>query len=216
MEPITRRAVTKALTPGQIDLDAINALTLRPLTLEAVYCFRLIACDDQVDRDFEAFSLDALRRMAQLFVGKTVLRDHEWSAAQQCARVYAAAVELIDTRHCLVLRCYIPRGDDTAPMIRAIETGILHECSVGLSLHRRTCAICGKEIGDCGHRRGETYDGKLCHYILSDVDDVYEVSLVAVPAQPGAGTIKGAKPKADPSASQSEQVIRMRLRIAKR
>ena len=35
------------------------------------------------------------------------------------------------------------------------------------------------------------YDGKTCHFVLSDPQDAYEWSFVAVPAQRDAGVIKG-------------------------
>ena len=36
----------------------------------------------------------------------------------------------------------------------------------------------------------QEYDGQLCHIDLDGATDAYEVSLVAVPAQPAAGAIK--------------------------
>ena len=62
------------------ELALINVQTLRPLTAEKVYTFRLAACDDQVDRDNERFPRETLEGFAALFVGRPVLRDHCWSA----------------------------------------------------------------------------------------------------------------------------------------
>ena len=45
--------------------------------------------------------------------------------------------------------------------------------------------------GNCGHIRGEVYNNKLCHCILSDITDAYEWSFVAIPAQVNAGVTKG-------------------------
>ena len=42
----------------------------------------------------EKFSDAALQGLAALFVGKTVISDHQWKAAGQTARVYAAGVEV--------------------------------------------------------------------------------------------------------------------------
>ena len=42
----------------------------------------------------------------------------------------------------------------------------------------------------CEHWPGQEYDGQLCHFELDGAADAYEVSLVAVPAQPEAGIVK--------------------------
>lgn len=138
-------------------------------------------------------------------MGRTVLMDHRWSAAAQTARVYAAQVEEDGEDATLVLRCYMPRTETTRDTITAIESGILRECSVGLAVGRVECSICGADQTDtvCRHRAGREYEGQKCHFVLSDVQDVYEISLCAVPAQPEAGVIKskrygGTEQKNDP------------------
>ena len=69
--------------------------------------------------------------------------DHKWSAGTQTARIYAAGVEEAESVHRLVLRCYMPRTEQTASTITAIESGILRECSVGCAVERALCSICG-------------------------------------------------------------------------
>lgn len=174
------------------ELVLINRQTLRELGADEVFTFRLAACDDQIDRDHERFSEAALAKMAELFVGHPVLMDHKWSAGNQTARVYAAEVEDTGERKRLVLRCYMPRTEGMAETIAAIEGGILRECSVGVAVGKAICNICGANQVEtlCKHRAGTEYNGVACHYVLDDVRDVYEVSLVAVPAQPEAGIIK--------------------------
>lgn len=193
MDAICKAAVIqKAADLGAEELALINAQALRPLAAEEVFVFRLAACDNQVDRDFERFTDEALEQMTKLYVGKPVLRDHAWAEGSQTARVYAAGVEEADGHKRLVLRCYMPRTAGTAETITAIESGVIRECSVGLRVGRSTCSICGtvQQQAMCAHYGGRTYDGKLCHFDLDDIRDVYEVSLVAVPAQPAAGIIK--------------------------
>ena len=194
MEQILKAARLEKAELNEEELALINQQTLRPLGADEVFTFRLAACDNQVDRDFERFTEATLEELAQKYVGRPVLRDHNWSAAAQTARVYAASVEPGegDEVRRLVLRCYMPRSEQTVPTIAAIESGILRECSVGLSVKRALCSICGANQREtlCKHIQGREYDGQVCHMDLDGAADAYEVSMVAVPAQPAAGVIK--------------------------
>ena len=192
MNGILKAAHVEKQAANENELRLINKQTLRELTAEEVFTFRLAACDNQVDRDYERFTDKALEGLAPLFVGKSVLMDHMWTAANQTARVYAADVETRGEIKQLVLRCYMPRCEATAGTISAIESGILKECSVGCRMGSAICSICGADQAKtcCEHRHGKTYDGTLCVMALDDPQDAYEVSFVAVPAQPEAGVIK--------------------------
>lgn len=193
MEAIQKAAVIqKSAEPGADELALISAQALRPMAAAEVFAFKLAACNSQVDRDHERFTDEALEQMAKLYVGKPVLRDHAWQAGSQTARVYAADVETVEGGKRLALRCYMPRTEGTAEVIAAIESGVIRECSVALRVGRSVCSVCGsvQQQAMCAHWGGRTYDGKLCWFDLSDIQDVYEVSLVSVPAQPAAGAIK--------------------------
>lgn len=209
MDQIMKSARLEKAELNDEELALINAQTLRPMTAEEVFTFRLAACDNQVDRDFERFTEATLAEMAERFAGCPVLRDHKWSADAQTARVYAGSVEPSTGGGVqrLVLRCYMIRTDETSPTIAAIEGGILRECSVGLAVQRALCSICGVNQREtlCQHIPGREYDGQLCHMDLDGVADAYEISLVAVPAQREAGVIKSKRyggqeppPESDP------------------
>ena len=214
MEQIFKAARLEKAEINEEELALIHQQTLRPLAEAEIFTFRLAACDNQVDRDFERFTEAALEELAVRFVGRPVLLDHNWSAAAQTARVYAGGVEsgAEEGVRRLVLRCYMPRTEQTSPTIAAIESGILRECSVGLAVTRVLCSICGTDQREklCQHIPGETYNGQMCHMDLDGVEDVYEVSMVAVPAQPAAGVIKSkryggetAGPDSDPTGAVS-------------
>jgi len=189
MDAIQKAArVEKQPLAGE-ELALINRQALKELTEEEVFVFRVAACDNQVDREQERFTEAALDRLAELYVGKTVIMDHRWSANGQTARIYAGAVEESEGVRRLVLRAYMLRNDQTAPLIAAIEGGILREVSVGCQVAKAICSICGTDRREtyCGHCPGQEYEGKRCHIDLDAPTDAYELSFVAGGGRAGGG-----------------------------
>ena len=182
----------------EADLALINRLTRAPMTAEQVYTFAVRLCDNEVDRDFERFDASALSALGDLFVGKTGLFDHRWSAEGQTARIYKT--ELVRERsrvtaagdgYCWLKGwAYLLRGEKNADLIAEIDAGIKKEVSVGCAVRQSVCSVCGAESGTCEHIRGREYGGKLCYTELRDPSDAYEWSFVAVPAQKDAGVVK--------------------------
>ena len=206
MDMIFKAARIEKAAVGERELALINAQALRELSADEVFAFRLAACDNQIDRDGERFTEATLEQLGKLYIGKPVLRDHRWSAETQTARVYDAQVADEGEVKRLVLSCYMVRTASTADTIAAIEGGILRECSVGCAVQHVNCSICGADQRKtlCEHWPGREYDGQFCHFELDGAADAYEVSLVAVPAQPEAGVVKakrygGAEKKEPPA-----------------
>lgn len=185
----TQVASTGVATAAQ--MEAINAQAKAELTAEQVYVFSVRLCDDQIDRDGERFDTAALPVLAKMFVGKTGIVDHKWSASGQVARIFETQVVQEDGVSYIKAWAYIRRGGNAEEIIADIEAGIKKEISVGCAMGRAVCSICGGEYGSCGHQKGEHYDGALCCVILKEPMDAYEFSFVAVPAQREAGVIKG-------------------------
>lgn len=177
-------------TPTKEQLAKINGLAKAQLTEEQVYVFSVRLCDDQVDRDLERFDGEALPELARMFVGKSGIVDHMWSAQGQMARIFETTVEKRDGVNFIKAWAYIRRGGAGDEWIADIEAGIKKEVSVGCAMGRRVCSICGGEYGQCGHQKGEIYDGETCVAVLKEPMDAYEFSFVAVPAQPEAGVLK--------------------------
>ncbi len=177
--------------PTAAQLEKINALAKGTLTGEQVYVFSVRLCDDQVDRDFERFDAAALPELAKLFVGKSGIVDHKWSAGGQLARIFDTEIFEENGVTGIKAWAYIRRGGAGDEWIADIEAGIKKEVSVGCAMGSSVCSVCGGEYGSCGHRKGEYYDGELCCAVLREPVDAYEFSFVAVPAQRDAGVLKG-------------------------
>lgn len=185
------------------DIELINQYTRRSLTSDEVYCFSLRLCDNEIDRDFEQFPTNELYTIAEMFVGKTGIFDHNPTAANQCARIYRCNVSVNSDKQnslgepycCVIADAYIPISEANNPLIEDIESGIKKEISIGCSVEHTVCSICGKDMRgfECVHKKGQLYDIQLCFGKLCDVADAYEWSFVAVPAQRDAGVIKTKK-----------------------
>ena len=191
------------------DIALINQYAHKELTPEGVFCFPVNLCDNDVDRDTERFTEASLEKLAKLFVGKSGILDHRWSAEKQVARLYRCEVEKTSEKNTLgepltVLRgsAYMLRNEANTPLVEAIEGGIVKEVSVGCRMDKCTCSICGKDLKmdwstwtyqcETGHIKGEEYDGKLCFGELEDPKEAFEFSFVAVPSQRMAGVTKSA------------------------
>ena len=192
---------TQTVKASREDMAAVNALTRRELGEEEVYLFSVCLCDNEVDRDGERFSAQTLADLAPMFVGKSGIFDHCWSAKDQTARLYKCELVREQGRltqageeYCwLKGYAYMLRSPGSEGLIGEIEAGIKKEVSVGCSVARKVCSICGSDVTHvpCEHRKGERYDGQLCYVSLEGAKDAYEFSFVAVPAQPAAGVVKG-------------------------
>lgn len=181
-------------------LEKINKFTRRPLREEEIYAFPVTLCDNDIDRDNERFSDEALLTLSKLFVGKTGIFDHNPTGDNQTARIYDAEVVIEpgkltkDNRIYKYLKAeaYMVRTDKNADLIAEIDAGIKKEVSVSCSASKNICSVCGcdKRITQCEHHKGQ--DG--CHVILDGITDAYEWSFVAVPAQINAGVTKKYSP----------------------
>ena len=181
-------------------LTQIGTFTRRAFTADEVYIFRVRLCDNEIDRDGERFSIDALHELSKLFEGKTGVFDHNPSGEKQNARIFRTEVVTDETKTTgagepytsLCAYAYMVRTDGNADLIREIDGGIKKEVSISCSAGSHVCSVCGKDrrIAPCTHVPFQEYSGKKCHVILSQITDAYEWSFVAVPAQRNAGVTK--------------------------
>lgn len=181
-------------------MEKINRYAVGTLKAEQVYCFSVLLCDNDVDRDYERFSDTALEKLAEMFCGRTGIFDHDNSSKGQTARIYDTEVRGYPERktadgrayRALIGFAYMVRTDRNKSLIAEIEGGIKKEVSVGCAVAKRICSVCGADgaKGGCSHIKGRSYGGKLCYVTLEEPLDAYEWSFVAVPAQRAAGVTK--------------------------
>ena len=135
------------------ELELINKLSRRKLKEDEVYIFSVILCDNETDRDNERFSIASLRKLAELFVGKTGIFDHDPKGANQTARIFSTQLlqEPEKRTHSgevytyLKAKAYMMRTDKNADFIKEIDGGIKKEVSVCCSVNHEICSICGED-----------------------------------------------------------------------
>ena len=94
----------------------------------------------------------------------------------------------------LVFTCNIGNKEG----IVGVKNGYLVTTSIGVMIRDLRCSICGKNLaeeGECEHVKGQKYDGKLCYWIIKDMEPK-ELSYVIVPSDKYAHNIKIYKPDA--------------------
>jgi hypothetical protein len=204
------------------DMKKINKYALSPLKAEDVFVFKTIVGDNELDdRNFEPFNANALKDLEKLYAGKPVIKDHRRSADNQVARIYDTELITDESKQTgagephteLMVKCYMVKTDTNADLIAEIKGGIKKEVSTGCRPNKAICSICGVDNAKtwCAHYPGREYETdqgkKTCYFTLDGAKEAYELSLVAVPAQPRAGTCKnygGAEPEAPAQEAQNE------------
>ena len=218
---ISKVASVSPLEVTDADLKKINKYTLSPVSAEDVFIFKAtIADNEQDDRNNMPFNLKALQDLKKLYPGKTMLKDHARVADNQIARIYDTELvqdankqtELGELHTELIAKIYMIKTDSNKDLIAEIMGGIKKEVSTSTVPEKMVCSICGCDnMKDyCRHWPGREYEitdatgkasKKRCKMLLYGAKEAYELSFVAVPAQPRAGTHKSigfTKPVEDP------------------
>ena len=207
---VSKVASVSPLEVTDADLKKINKYTLSPVTAEDVFIFKAtIADNEQDDRNSMPFNLKALQDLKKLYPGKTMLKDHARNADNQIARIFDTELvqdankqtELGELHTALIAKIYMIKTDSNKDLIAEIMGGIKKEVSTSTVTEKMIWNICGVDnMKDyCRHWPGREYDvadttgkssKKRCKMLLHGAKEAYELSFVAVPAQPRAGTHK--------------------------
>lgn len=207
---ISKLASVRPLEVTDEDLKKINKYTLSPVTAEEVFIFKATMADnEQDDRNYAPFNLKALQDLKKLYPGKTMLKDHSRRADNQIARIYDTELvqnankvtELGELHTELEAKIYMIKTDSNKDLIAEIKGGIKKEVSTSCKPEKMVCNICNTDnMKDwCRHWPGRDYEvsdnngkstKKRCKMLLHGAKEAYELSFVAVPAQPRAGAHK--------------------------
>lgn len=175
--------VEKSLSVESSDMDKINQFTRAKLDAGSVYIFSVVLCNNDIDRDFEKFSLSTLKQLKDLFVGRTGIFDHSMKSSNQKARIFDTWIEKSDGKRTtdgedfyqLKAKAYMLKNDENMTLINEIDAGIKKEVSVSCSVEKSICSVCNhdKRQGMCEHISGKIYDDSLAYTILEGAKDVF-------------------------------------------
>ena len=138
------------------------------------YKFEIRLCDTKIDRDFERFTLPCLRKLSEMFAGKSGFVGQD-----SIAKIFSTEVlKGKDGEWFIKATASIKNIPENFKTIEEIKSGKKKEVSVGCSVATRTCSICGDSTGSCHHKPGEYYNGKQCVMELDNPTDAYEWAFV--------------------------------------
>ncbi len=196
LEPfVFRQAGRLVASRGQGELSedegaAVNRFALRVLTADEYVTFALDLCNNQVDRHFSRFPEEELARIDGLVPGRPLMERHDLRGTLPRGRFFRSSLhrdgEVVSVRP----EVYVMRTAENQDFIMNIEGGVYRETSIGFSFRLPECSVCGKDLRTCDHVPGRSYGEETCHFIMRDVLEVMEGSVVSSGSQ-GTGFVRG-------------------------
>jgi len=159
-------------------LAAINQFALRPLIAEDVAIFTLDLCHNQVDRHHSRFPDDELAKINAMVPGRPLMERHDLRGSLPRGTFFRSALHRAGERLSVRPEVYVLRTAENADFIRNIEGGIYRETSIGFAFRTPECSICARDIRTCEHVPGRVFGDAVCHFIMRNVLEVIEGSVV--------------------------------------
>jgi hypothetical protein len=174
--------------PGAADDDpelvaAVNRYALRPLAREEFAVFTMDLCHNQIDRHFSRFPDEELERINALVPGRPLMERHDLRGSLPRGTFFRSALHRDGDRLSVRPEVYVLRTRENAAFILNIEGGVYRETSIGFSFQFPECSICRRDIRTCDHVPGRPYGGPVCHFVMREVLDVIEGSVVSSGSQ---------------------------------
>lgn len=185
---------------------AINAFSVRELAASEVAVFTADICSDQVDLHFSRFPVEELEKIAGMLPGTPLMERHDVRGTLPRGTWFRSWLHWGDDGVVTVRgQVYLLRSADNAEFIAQMEAGVYREISIGFAFRLPVCSVCGEDLRTCEHVPGKTYEGEVCHYVMRDVTDVHEASLVAAGSQ-GVGVVSQERGKEKGGDGEEEDV----------
>ena len=181
---------------GQDEREAIARYALRPLGEEEYAIFSLDLCNNQIDRHFSRFPEEELAQINALVPGRPLMERHDLRGTLPRGRFYRSDLFRDDEYIAVRPSVYVMRTAENQDFILNIEGGVYRETSIGFSFRLPECSVCGKDLRTCDHVPGKSYGDTTCHFIMRDVLEVLEGSVVSSGSQ-GTGFVRGERSESE-------------------
>lgn len=170
--------------------DEVNRFALRPLERTEFEVFTLDLCHNAVDKHHSRFPDEELERISGMTPGRPLMERHDLRGTLPRGTFFRSAVHREGARASVRPDVYVLRTPENAGFILNIEGGVYRETSIGFAFRTPECSVCGKDLRTCDHVPGRTYGDAACHYVMREVLEVIEGSVVASGSQ-GTGFVPG-------------------------
>jgi hypothetical protein len=164
-------------------MGLVNLFSLRPLEKREVALFTLDLCNNRVDRHFSRFPEEELEKINEMTPGRPLLERHDMTGSLPRGTFFRSRLHREGDTLSVRPEVYVLRTEENRDFILNIEGGIYRETSISFSFRKPECSICGKDLRRCAHVPGREYGDALCHFIMREVVEVVEGSVVSAGSQ---------------------------------
>ena len=164
-------------------LGAVNHFALRPLTADEFAVFEMDLCHNQVDRHFSRFPDEELEKIDRMTPGRPLMERHDLRGSLPRGTFFRSRIHRDGDRVSVRPEVYVLRTGENRDFILNIEGGVYRETSIGFSFRVPECSVCGRDLRACDHIPGRSYGDAPCHFIMRDVIEVIEGSVVPAGSQ---------------------------------
>lgn len=186
MEQFAEAIEYRAAGATDDDMAAINKFALKPLTRNDVAIFSMELCNNQVDKHYSRFPEAELAKINRMVVGRPLMQNHDLRTLPR-GTFFGSQIKSVGNRMTVCPDAYIARTRGNEDFIKNLESGVYRMTSIGFMFSKPECSICGGDYRSCSHNAGERYDtptGKsVCHYVMHNVTEVIEGSIVPAASQ---------------------------------
>lgn len=159
-------------------LEEVNGFALRPLGADEFAAFTLDLCHNQVDRHFSRFPDDELEKISAMVPGRPLMERHDLRGSLPRGTFFRSTLHRDGDRVSVRPDVYVLRTRENEDFILNIEGGVYRETSMGFAFRSPECSVCAKDLRRCDHVPGRAYGDEQCHYVMRDVLEVIEGSVV--------------------------------------